>query len=85
MAIPISPLPEGARVRVTRSSVPQDPALIGRSGTVIAVSEYNPQSVGVALDGETAPRFFLRAELEVLEEMLLPPEREAAKKRRALP
>jgi hypothetical protein len=85
MAIPIPPLPEGTRVKVIRGSVPQDPAVLGRSGTVIAASEYYPQSVGVVLDGESAPRYFLRAELEKLEPEQLPPERQAAKKRPALP
>ena len=85
MAIPIAPLPEGTRVKVKRGTVPQDPALIGRSGTVIAVSEYSPQSIGVVLDGESAARYFLRAELEVGAPESLPPERQAAKKRPALP
>jgi hypothetical protein len=85
MAIPIAPLPEGTRVKVMRGSVPQDPALIGRSGTVIATSEYNPQSVGVVLNDESAPRYFLRSELEILETEQLPPERQAAKRRPALP
>ena len=85
MAIPIAPLPEATRVKVIRGAVPQDPALIGRSGTVTATSEYSPQSVGVVLDGESAPRYFLRGELEKLELEELPPERQAAKKRPALP
>ena len=85
MAIPIPALPEGTRVKVMRTALPQDPALIGRTGNVIAASEYTPQNVGVVLDGESAPRYFTRSELEVLNEPLLPPERQAAKKRSALP
>jgi hypothetical protein len=85
MAIPIAPLPEGARVRVVQGPFPQDPALLGRHGTVTVATEYQTQSVGVVLDGESAPRFFSRAELDVAEAPKLPPEREVAKLRRALP
>ena len=41
--------------------------------------------MGVVLDGEAAPRTFARSELQVEEAPKLPPEREAAKQRRALP
>lgn len=85
MAIPIAALPEGTRVKVIPGPFPQDPALIGRTGTVVSASEYQTQSVGVVLDGESAPVFFSRRELEVLSEPLRLPEREAAKQRRALP
>jgi hypothetical protein len=85
MAIPVAPLPEGTQVRVVQGPFPQDPALLGQHGTVVAASEYQPQSAGVVLDGESAPRFFSRAELEVEEAPKLPPEREVAKLRRALP
>ena len=85
MAIPIPPLPEGTRVKVIRGAFPQDPALTGRTGIVVAASEYQTQSLGVVLDGESAPRFFARQELEKLSGPQSLPEREAAKQRRALP
>ena len=86
MAIPYPALPEGTRVKVVQGQFPQDPDVIGRAGTVTSATEYQPQSVGVVLDGESAPRVFARSELEVTKEPpLLPPEREAAKLRRALP
>lgn len=85
MAIPWVPVPEGTRVRVQQGSFPQDPALIGRTGTVVMVSEYQPQSAGVVLDGSTAVHHFTPGELEVITEPALPPEREAAKQKRALP
>jgi hypothetical protein len=86
MAIPYAKLPEGTRVKVKTGPFPQDPALIGRNGTVVAASEYQAESLGVVLDGESVPRQFAPAELELTKETpLLPPEREAAKQRRALP
>jgi hypothetical protein len=86
MAIPYAALPEGTRVKIVSGVLPQDPALIGRMGLVLAATEYAPQSLGVTLDGESVPRYFRPEELEVVSEPpLLPPEREAAKQRRALP
>jgi len=86
MAIPWVPVPEGARVRVQQAvPFPQDPAVLGRTGTVVAASEYQTQSVGVALDGADEVRYFAPEELEVTSAPALPPEREAAKQRRALP
>ena len=85
MAIPQAALPEGTRVKVRQGHFPQDAAVLGRSGTVIAASEYATQNLGVVLDGESGPRHFAPSELEVITQPLLPPEREAAKKRRALP
>ena len=85
MAIPIAPLAEGTRVRVVQGPFPQDLDLLGKRGTVVVASEYHTQSVGVVLDNESAPRFFAGAELEVDEAPKLPPEREVAKQRRALP
>ena len=85
MAIPYAALPEGTRVKVTKGQFPQDPALMGKTGTVIAASEYQPERIGVVLDGESVPRYFALSELEVTSEPLLPPERETAKARRALP
>jgi hypothetical protein len=86
MAIPWAPVPEGTRVRIRQSDeYPQDPALLGRSGTAVIVSEYQPENVGVILDGESEPRYFAPRELEITHEPALPPEREAAKQRRSLP
>lgn len=85
MAIRIAPLPQGTRVRVRRAGVPQDPALIDRTGTVLATSEYAAHEVGVQLDDEPSVRYFMPAELEVIDELPVPPEQIAAKQRRALP
>ena len=87
MAIPWVPIPEGTRVRVKQvANLPQDDAVLGKAGTVIAVSEYQTQSVGVTLDGAPdSVRYFVPEELEITAEAALPPEREAAKLRRALP
>jgi hypothetical protein len=85
MAISIPRIPEGTRVKVKRGQVPQDPALTGRNGTVLVATEYRPQAIGVLLDGEQQVRYFMLDELEATEELPLPPEREAAKRLRALP
>jgi hypothetical protein len=85
MAIPIPLLPEGTRVRIQRSALPQDPALTGRTGVVVRASEYTPHMIAIALDGEAAIRQFGPGELEVVEQPALPPERQAAKRLRALP
>lgn len=86
MAIRVAPLAVGTRVRVRQGPVPQDPALTGRTGTVVQASEYRDQLVGVALDGEAGIRAFSPRELEVVQRMpLLPPERERAKALRSLP
>jgi hypothetical protein len=85
MAVPIPILPEGTRVRVRRSIVPQDPSLTGRTGVVIRASEYTPHMLTVALDEASRIEHFTPGELEVLEILALPLERESAKRRRALP
>lgn len=86
MAIQWVAVPDGTRVRIIQAAeFPQDPAVLGRSGTVVITSEYHAQSLGVVLDGETEPRYFAPRELEVTHEPALPPEREAAKQRRSLP
>jgi hypothetical protein len=85
MAIRIAILPEGTRVRVRRGTLPQDPALLGRTGTVVASSEYRDSALGVVLDGEQTLHWFTPAELEVVTELAIPPERESAKRRPALP
>ncbi len=86
MAIPWVPVPEGTRIRVIQyAALPQDPDVLGRAGTVVIASEYNEQGVGVALDGTAEVRYFNPNELEITAEPALPPDREAAKLRRALP
>ena len=85
MAIPWIAVPEGTRVRIKQGLFPQDPGLLGRSGTVIATSEYETENIGVALDGTAEVRYFTPSELEVTHQAALPPEREAAKQRRSLP
>lgn len=86
MAIRIAPLAVGTRVQVRQGPVPQDPALTGRTGTVVQASEYSDHLVGVALDGEAGIRAFSPRELAVLEPMpLLPAARERAKALRSLP
>jgi hypothetical protein len=85
MAIPMAALPPGTRVKVRRGSLPQDPAVLGRTGSVISASEYRDEALGVVLDGESALRYFTPGELEVVTAVPLPPERETAKQLRALP
>ncbi|HEX7051514.1 MAG TPA: hypothetical protein VF188_15010 [Longimicrobiales bacterium] len=85
MAVIGALVPEGTRVRVRRGTLPLDPAAIGRTGTVVETSEYRAHCYGVILDGDQETRFFAPAELEVVEAPALPPEREEAKRRRALP
>jgi hypothetical protein len=86
MAIPFSPLPAGTRVQVRRGERPLDGSLIGRTGIVVESTDYRPDRLGVVLDGESQPRMFGPGELEVTTAVpLLPPEREAAKRLRALP
>ena len=85
MAIPIATLPEGTRVRIRRGALPQDAALVDMTGTVVFASEYRENAVGVVLDGEPGMRWFTPVELETVTELALPPERESAKRRPALP
>jgi hypothetical protein len=85
MAIRIAPLPEGARVEVVPGSLPQDPAVTGRPGTVVAASEYRHNQVGVQIDGETMVRYFMPDELRVTATPAPPAERAAAKERKPLP
>ena len=85
MAIPWPPVPEGSRVRIRQGRFPQDKEFIGRTGTVVAASEYHTQSVAVALDNSTEVRYFAPEELEITRHPALPPDREAAKQRRSLP
>lgn len=85
MAIPMASLPPGTRVKVLRGVLPQDPAVVGRTGSVIVASEYRDEALGVVLDGESAVRYFTPGELEVVTAVPLPPERQDAKRLRALP
>ena len=86
MSIPWPALPEGSRVRIRQSpAFPQHPGMIGKTGTVVSVSEYQPQSIGIVMDGSTDVHYFAPQELEAISEPALPPERESAKARRALP
>ena len=85
MAIPWAKVPEGTRVRIKQSNFPLEPAMRGRTGVVISASEYQTQSIGVALDDSTEVRYFSPSELEVTHVAALPPDREAAKHRRSLP
>lgn len=85
MGIPMPVLQEGTRVKIRRGTLPQDPAVIGRAGVVVTATEYRDNAAGVVLDGESAVRYFTPGELEVVAELPLPPERESAKKLRALP
>lgn len=85
MTVPIAVLPEGTRVRIRRGGVPQDPAISGRTGVVARATEYRNQALGVVLDGDSAMRWFTPGELEVVMQPALAPERERAKKLRALP
>jgi hypothetical protein len=85
MAIEMARLPEGTRVRIRLSNLPQEPGVTGRLGTVVAASDYTANRLGVKLDGDDEVRMFAPAELEVVEAVPLPPEREKAKTRPALP
>ena len=86
MAIPFAPLPQGTRVKVKHGGRPLDGSIIGRTGIVVESSDYQPDRLGVVLDGESQPRMFGPGELEVTEAVpLLPPDREAPKRLRALP
>lgn len=78
-------LPEGTRVRIRRGAFPVDAELLGRTGLIVDSSEYRANNYGVLLDGAREVRMFAPAELEVVEPLGLPSDREAAKKRRALP
>ena len=86
MSIRIAPLPEGTRVKVVRSDLPQDSAMEGRAGVVVATSEYRDNAVGVLLDGESQFRWFRPGELETTKDVpLMPAERYAAKQIKSLP
>lgn len=56
--------PLGARVRVRRGRFPLDAPLVGRSGTVVVISDERPDLYAVVLDGEAESRHFSEEELE---------------------
>lgn len=59
---PVHPL--GARVRVKQGRFPMDPALVGRTGIVIELDDYEPGRYGVVLDDEDRVRELAQDELE---------------------
>jgi hypothetical protein len=76
----------GTRVSIRRGAFPSDPSLLGRHGTVVLSSQYDPRMVEVSLDGDAEIRTFAASELELLEGPdLLPREKAAARKRLARP
>lgn len=85
MSVAIPLFQEGTRVRVKRGTSPLDPGLIGRSGTVLRASEYAVHLYDVLLDGEQRIYTLSPSELETLEPLALPPERERAKGRLSRP
>jgi hypothetical protein len=86
MSIRTAPLPEGTRVKVIPSNLPLDPSTVGRTGVVVATTEYRDNAAGVLLDGEAQFRWFRPSELETVKDVpLVPPERLAAKQIKSLP
>lgn len=56
--------PTGTRVTVRRGRFPLDAGLVGRTGTVVELSDYRPGRYGVVLDGEERVRDFHESELD---------------------
>jgi len=56
----------GARIRIRRGPVPIDPAMIGRTGFVVRTEPYEPDKIGVVLDGDEEEREFLASEVQAL-------------------
>jgi hypothetical protein len=76
----------GTRVRIRRGPFPADPGLVGRHGTVVHASPYQPHKVDVTLDGEDRIRAFAPAELDLQDRTLtLSPDQTAGLKRLARP
>ena len=50
-------------VKIRRGRMPLDPAFVGRTGTVVELSDYRPGRYGVVLDGEEQTREFREDEL----------------------
>jgi hypothetical protein len=64
MTLHVAIHPQGTRVRIVRGRVPMDAGLIGRTGTVVELSDYRPGRYGVVLDAEEAVREFREDELQ---------------------
>ena len=56
--------PQGTRVRVRKGALPQDSALLERTGLVIHALAGSGHRYGVQLDGESQIRVFMEEELE---------------------
>lgn len=67
MTLHVAVHPQGSRVKVRRGRLPMNAALIGRSGTVVELSDYRPGRYGIVLDGEDDVREFREDELSRLE------------------
>jgi hypothetical protein len=81
-----SVIQQGTRVRVRRGILPADATLVGREGTVVLNSQYQPHKVEVSLDGDPEIRVFAPEELDLLlKPLALTPDRQAARKRLARP
>jgi hypothetical protein len=63
MTLHVAIHPQGTRIEIRRGSMPMDPALVGRTGTVVELSDYRPGRYGVVLDGEDRTREFREDEL----------------------
>lgn len=63
MTLHVAVHPQGTRIQVRRGRLPMNPALLGRSGTVVELSDYRPGRYGVVLDGEDEVREFREDEL----------------------
>lgn len=63
MNLHVAIYPQGTRIVIRRGRMPLDSALIGRTGTVVELSEYRPGRYGVVLDGEEQTREFREDEL----------------------
>jgi len=67
MTLHVAVHPQGSRVKVRRGRLPMNAALIGRTGTVVELSDYRPERYGVVLDGEEEVRDFREDELSRLD------------------
>jgi hypothetical protein len=54
----------GTRVRLRRGRLPMNPQLVGRTGIVVALDDYQPGKYGVVLDGEPGVRELAEDELD---------------------
>jgi hypothetical protein len=58
--------PQGSRIRVRRGRLPMNPSLLGRTGTVVELDEYQPGKYAVVMDGEDEVLELAQDELEPL-------------------